>query len=86
MAHPPTSTPGDCEPRQSLWKGTNDRHAVAGAEIKRADDGGRRNYRDQNARQPLAVLEQQDDDQRAEPKPECDPVCLSFKHCIGDRP
>ena len=78
--------PGDCETRQTLRKRTKDRHAVTGPKIKRADDGGRRNYRNQNAWQPLVVLEQQDDHQRAEPNPECDPVCPSFKDCSGDRP
>ncbi len=78
--------PGDGETRQALRKRTEDRHAVAGPKTKHADEGGRRNYRNQNAWQPLVVLEQQDDRQRAEPNPECDPVCLSFKDCIDDRP
>ena len=45
--------PGDCEARQALRKRTKDRHAVTGPKIKHANNGGRSNYRNQNAWQPL---------------------------------
>ena len=69
--------PGDCETRQALRKRTQNRYAVTRRDPalrrgRRADDGN------QNARQPLVVLEQQNDDQRAEPNREMRPS-LSFR-------
>jgi hypothetical protein len=55
-------------------------------QIERTDHSGRRDNRNQNARQPFLVLEKQDDRQRAEPDGECHPVGSSFKNRTGNIP
>src|SRR6516165_1480351 len=54
--------------------------------MKPSDDGSCSDNRNQDARHPLVVLEQQDDDQRAKSDSECDPICLSVEDGISDCP
>ena len=59
--------PGDCESGQALGKGAQDRHAIALREVKRADENGGADHRDQDARYALAAPQQQDYRQRTRP-------------------
>src|SRR5262249_34878276 len=78
--------PGNGKTWQALRERPENCHAITGVKTQRTDDDRRPDDGNQNARQPLIVLEQQDYDQRAEPDAKGYPVCLSFKNCPSKRP
>ena len=80
------SDPRDGERGQALGKRAKDRDAGAPCQVESANDNGRADNRDQDARQALAALEQQDRRQSGDADHECRPVGLAIQHRLADRP
>jgi hypothetical protein len=78
--------PRDGERRQALRQRAEYSNVCTLVQIQHADHEGRRDYRDQDARQELAALEQQNYRKRAGADAKCSPVGAAFEHRGGDGP
>ena len=78
--------PRDGERRQTLWEGAENRHSGACCKVQYASDDGRTDYGDQDARQALVALEQQDYREGACANHERRPVDFSTHYRCDDGP